>query len=462
MFGQKPDTIFIKSLSELAKYAAMDEVVVRLKAGNYEINDDSFTQNLKLQKYRNGEPSGYLPITAFVNFSGNNSQYYLDETLISIDTKLHRAFGSRKLFEVFVSGNSNYIQGLTVKDVGDDVPTNSAIMLQILGDNNVIREADLYIRGSSYGYGHLLGKGVNSLVSLHKHSSLLVSGKNTKLIGCKVVTHAYGHGIVMQGAVNTLIKDCYVEGKMRPTNEMLAKTSGLAYEVGFKSIYPPGKILLNQIKALSEDGVRTYPRGNLVSTKTEGVAVINTTVKNMRSGFDLAISLPPSRIIGCTAIGCQEKGYSVGNDGVIKDCKGDALYGPLLTFMGKDISNCEIELELMNDTSQYEVKRVAEINGYGHDITIRSYEDLKQLQDVPIVFGKSFWGDVHQFRNPDKPYSDFAGAMDIKLNNQTGMPIVFSEYSEDCVVLSNGKILEDRGHNNKAKLLTESIVRKTW
>jgi lysophospholipase L1-like esterase len=263
---------------------------------------------------------------------------------------------------------------------------------------------------------------------------LLVEGTNTKLLGCKVVTHAYGHGIVMQGAVNTLVKDCYVEGKMRTTNEILAETSGLAFDVGFKSDYPPGKIMPNEIKSLSEDGIRTYPAGGLNGRRTQGITVINCTVKNMRSGFDLSANLAPTKIIGSTAIGCQEKGYSIGTDGVIEKSKGDALYGPLITFIDKDVRNCKVNLELINTVSEYNVSRLAEINGSGHKITIRNYQGKKRSVESPIVFGESFWADVHQFRKPKGKYGDYAGAKNIKLFNYTGMPVRLNDLSINCTV----------------------------
>lgn len=447
-FSQSTDTIFVESLSLLAKFAGEDNVTVRLKAGNYTIDDTSFSQDLNLTKYRNGEPSGIYPVSALLNFSGDNSKYYFENTTISIAPNMLQAMGNRKLFEVFITGDANCIQGLTVKDFGNGIPTNSAIMMHVLGNNNVIKDADLYIYGSSpYGYGHLLGKARNALVPLHKHSSLLVSGQNTQLLACKVVTHAFGHAIVMQGAVNTYIKDCYVEGKMRTTNDMLAEKEGLAFDLDFSSDYPPGLIVPNEIKALSEDGIRTYPAGAFVATRTKGVTVINTTVKNMRSGFDLAVNLPPTKIVNCTAIGCQEKGYSIGNNGVIEKSKGDAMYGPLLTFIGNQISNCTIDLELTNDVSSYKVSRVAEINGRGHDITIKNYNNQAQLQNVPIVFGKSFWADVHQFRNPNELYSQYAGAKDIKLTNMTALPVILNEYSSQCTVFTNN-IHFDYGSDN--------------
>ncbi len=429
------DTIVIQSIEELAEFAAKDDVLIKMKAGTYALDNTQTSRNISLKKYSKGKPPSDYNISTLLHFSGNNSSYKLDGVVINISSELHKTFGRNHIYEVFVTGNNNHIDGLKLRDVGDEHPHYGAIMLHVMGDNNVISGADLYVHGSSpYGYGHLLGKGANSLVKLHKHSSLLVSGQNTKLLGCKVVTRGFGHGIVMQGAVNTLIQDCYVEGEMRPTNEMLAETEGLAFDVGFKSDYPPGKILPDEIKALSEDGIRTYPRGGLNGRRTKGVTVINCTVKNMRSGFDLSANLPPTKIIGSTAMGCQEKGFSIGTNGVIEDSKGDALYGPLITFVGKNVKNCRVELALIDTVSEYPVPRLAEINGSGHHITLRNHQRKKRSLDSPIVFGESFWDDVHRFRKPNAPHGSFAGAENIKLFNYTGMPVRLNDLAINCSI----------------------------
>ena len=385
------DTIFINSVEKLAEYAGKSNVLVKMKFGEYTINSIKIGALSNFKYGENNKKKGDFRIGSLIHFSGNNSKYYLKGVTLNIDGKLHKHYPKSEFSEFLVSGNNNYIEGLKGRDIGNHVPAHRVQMLRVMGDDNTIKYADLFVHGSyPYGYGHLLGKGGNALVRTQKHSVLLVEGTNTKLLGCKVVSHAFGHGIFMQGAVNTLLKNCYIEGKMRATNEMLAETSGPAFSVGFKSDYPPGKILPNEIKSLSEDGVRTYPQGGLNGRRTQGVTVINCTVKNMRSGFDLSANLPPTKVVGSTAIGCQEKGFSIGTDGVIENSKGDALYGPLITFVGNNVKNSVVDLELMDTVSEYKVPRLAEINGSGHHITIRNYQNKKRSIESPIVFGESF------------------------------------------------------------------------
>jgi hypothetical protein len=453
VFSEKTP-VEVGSLAELAAVAGRDHVAVTMKPGIYELNDTSTRQDIGLKRLnRNGQEIGDYPVSALLNFSGNHSTYDLSGAVIRLDTEVHREFGGRHLFKVFVSGNGNVIKNLTVHDVGDVPPAQGAIMMHVMGDDNVISGADLYIRGSApYGYGHLLGKGGGSLAALLKQSSLLVSGLNTQLLGCKVVTRAYGHGIVLQGAVNTLIRDCYVEGEMRTTDEMLAETAGPAFDAGFASIYPPGRIVPGQIKALSEDGIRTYADGRATGRRTGPVIVENTTVKNMRSGICLGFEQGPSRIINCTVIGSQERGYSISSGGVIENSRGDAMYGPLLTFLGKDTRGCTIELELMPAVSGFPVPRLFEINGKEHHITLRNYQGIPRAQKGPIVFGESDWGDIHLFRAPSDPPSRYSGAYDITLINETGLPIILGKLSANCDVITNGEVLKDDGQNNRVRI----------
>jgi hypothetical protein len=447
--GVRAEVITVDSLVALCDLAHSNNVSVKLKPGVYDLNDPALGQELDMKLYEGDTPTRDYPAAALILFSGNHSFYDLTGTEIRLDTKLHQAFGKRKLFEVFVTGDDNIIEGLTVKDVGDHAPTGSAIMLTVMGDNNTIRKADLFIHGSyPYGYGHLLGKGANPIVTPRKHSSFLIAGENTKVLGCKVVTRAFGHGIVMQGAVDTLIKDCYVEGELRTTDDMLKEKSGPAFDAGFKSDYPPGKIIPGQIKCLSEDGIRTYPYGSLVGRSTERVTVVNCTIKNMRSGVAFGAERGPSRVMNTTAIGCRERGFSIGSNGTIEGCKGDAKYGPLLTFLGRGTKNCVIDLELVNTVSDIEFPRLLEVNGSGHHITLRNYEGKKRSKLTPIVFGESDWGDIHLFRAPDSDPAKYSGAKNCTLINETGMPIILSELTENCTVVTDGKILKNRGKNN--------------
>ena len=438
--SSRPDKIFISSLEEMVRYAAEDNVEVFMKEGVYFYSDFDLAKKMTLDRIRNGRKQEY-EVAALVDFSGNGSIWHLDGVEIGIDTAMHKAFPDRHLFEFFVSGNNNVIEGLYARDMGDTAPVSSAIMIHVAGDGNVLKGVHLFVRGSyPYGYGHLLGKSYPALVNHHKHSSLLVTGRNTTLDGCHVETQAFGHGIVLQGAENTIIRNCYVKGQMRTTDEMLAETSGPAYEIGFRSDYPPGVILPGQVKALSEDGLRAYPDG-YNGRKTKNLTVENTVVENMRSGFDFSAMCGHVEISGCTAKGCQEKGYSLPDRGVITGSRGDSMYGPLLTFITKDISDCTVDLELLPGIAgRYSGNRMAEIQGHGHHIVLRQADSGQSNSGQAIFVGASFWADVHKWRNPDTDISRWSGANDIYLENHTSVPVILTKYATECDIVSEAGI----------------------
>ncbi|MFW2480175.1 MAG: hypothetical protein ACN4GF_08640 [Lentimonas sp.] len=454
------ETIEINSLEALAEYAHKDNVHVRLLPGTYQLSDSDmgllFNMNEKPYGFTGSNPKS----VTYLYFSGSDSSYDLTGAKIEMHSELNAAYGYREVYEVFVSGNRNTIKGLKLHDVGDTPAKHRAKAVCIIGNDNVLEGADLYVQGSTpYGYGHLLGKGGGAFVPLRKHSCILVCGERNKIIGCKVKQHAFGHAIVMQGAVDTLVKDCYVEGEMRTTDDMLAETEGLAFDVGFKSHYPPGKIMPGQIKCLAEDGVRTYANGAFFGKRRTGpVEVINCTVKNMRSGITLGMEKGPSKIVNSTVIGYQERGYSIGSNGKILNCQGDAKYGPLLTFIGARTKNCEIDLILLPETSEFAVPRLLEVNGSGHKIRLRNLEGTQRDRPAPIVFGESDWGDIHLFRAPDSDPRNYSGANDCTIVNETNMPIAFSELTQDCQAITNGKLQKDLGQNNRVQRLPTIVA----
>lgn len=446
---EESSTIYINTLEDLIYYAAQDSVEIEMEAGTYYINDNSTAEVIDLDKYDGGEVTGVYTVVSLLQFSGSNSTYNLSGVEIIIDTEIYNDLPSYKNLEVLISGSNNSINGLSVSNSGNEIPLVSAIAMVVLGDYNTLEEVNLYVSGSyPYGYGFLLGKDTSyALVSLYKHSSLLICGTGTNLLSCNVVTRAFGHGIVLQGAVDTFIEDCYVEGAVRPTDEMLAETSGPAYENNFKSVYPPGTIEEGEMIALSEDGIRTYDDGSWVSTNTKNVTVIDCTVKNMRGGYDL-VACDGDRIInGCTAIGCQTQGFSGGTGITIQNSQGDAMYGPLLSFWYTSSQSCSVALKLMDTESEYMPDRIAEINGSGHTIYIDNY-DKERATKTQIVFGESFWADVREFRYPDEDPDEMAGAWGVTLTSNINMPLYLNDLTQNNYVTTDNNTVTDEGDNN--------------
>jgi hypothetical protein len=448
----EPATVAVDSLAALADQAGRSHVRVKMKPGTYALDDAKLLRPVEVKHPdAPGKAAGIYSVNCLLNFSGDDSTYNLTGVVIEIDTKLHQA-ARGALDKIFVSGNRTTITGLTVNDLGETPPNKGGLrMLHVIGNGNTLENVTLRTHGSSpYGYGNLLGKGGHALVPLHKQSCLLITGRDNRILGAKVIARTFGHGIVMQGAVNTLIKDCYVEGEMRSTDDMLKETSGPAHGVGFQSDYPPGHIVPGQMVALSEDGVRAYPNGSQVGgRRTENITVINCTVKNMRSGFDLEAARGTVRVTGSTALGCSEKGYSVPSGAIIERCAGDAMYAPLLSLHDKNDRDCRVDLTLIGTSSDFPPARLAEINGVGHRIVIKPDPAGEPARPLPIVFGDSFWADVQRFRDPTITREDSTGARGIELRNETAMPIVLGKTARECLITTRGKVLRDDGENNR-------------
>ena len=461
--GGTQRAVVASTLSELAFYARLDNVAVSMEPGVYEIRDTSLLTNAVVETASDdGSAAAQYSISTFLHFSGDRSVYDLEGVILNFDTAVHNEI-SKAVDKVLISGNGNIIKGLELKDIGTTSPRVAGMrMLHVIGDTNTISNVNLFVSGSSpYGYGNLLGKGGGASVPLRKNSAFLITGRDNNILSCRVVSRAFGHGIVMQGAVNTLIKDCYVEGEMRATDEMLRETSGAAFDLEFKSMYPPGHIVPGRKISLNEDGVRTYARGNQVGgRRTRGVTVINTTVKNMRSGFALA-GEEDVIISGCTSIGHCEKGFAAGSGTIIKNSRGDAANGPLLAIWEKGSRKSFIELEIIDTIGEFQPARLAEINGRGHQITISNYQGKPRLEALPIVFGESFWQDVNSWRNPEIAPS--TGAEEVRLENYTGMPVVLRGHISNCIIITNGPV-EDEGTNNTieaAKPHSSDVIKKS-
>lgn len=452
----------IDSFAALTDYAGRNQVRVKMKPGVYTLNDAQLARAaIVAHPARPGKIAGQYQVNTLLHFAGHDSVYDLTGVVLQIDTRLHQSVRGPH-DKILVSGHRTTIRGLEVVDLGDTPPGKGGLrLLHVIGDGNVIAGVTLRARGSSpYGYGNLLGKGGNALVPLHKQSCLLITGRDTQILGTQVVAHVFGHGIVMQGAVNTLIRDCTVEGELRLTDDMLKETSGPAHRVGFESDYPPGRIVPGVMVALSEDGIRAYANGSQVGgRRTENITVINCAVKNMRSGFDLVAAAGKVSVAGSTARGCTEKGYSIPSGGEIAQCAGDAAFAPLLSLHEKSGRDCRVELTLLDAPSDHPPSRVAEINGSGHRITLRNHAEPPPRRSLPIVFWASFWADVHHFRAPATTLESWTGARAIELHNHTGLPIVLGRSSRDCVVHTAGQILRDDGANNQVRPLAPPQAR---
>ncbi len=300
-------------------------------------------------------------------------------------------------------------------------------MLGVGGDHNSLVDCTLHVRGSApYGYGDLFGKGG------YKHSGMHIIGNNTRFVGCKIFTRAFGHGYYLQeGAENHYFENCHVEGIMRSTDEMLAETSGLAFDRKFRTELRnragEAHIMPGYMKALSEDGFRTYDAIKNLHFK-------NCTVKNMRGGFELRTD-GGVVVEGCSTSG-TERGYWVRGNAVIKGCSGDAAYGPLLFVEG---NNTTVDVQLLPTESKMNVHAVATIFGSANKITLKTAgQDSPRLLPIMVGYGTPAAGEG-MAPIPERPVRG------LELRNETNMPLIVGSQASDCQIVTRGAVQSNAG-----------------
>ncbi len=421
-FG-KERPILVTSLAELAHYTAQDGCNVKLKAGHYKMSEYLNADSIERRVARKER--------TYFNFSGNNNVIDMSGVKIEIDTKL-RSLLKHVIHtsEIVVSGNNNNIKGFEVRYVGNTL-SNGGCAFTVNGEGNTLEKLTLYVQGSApYGYGDLFGKGRDYVVRHQKHSGFLINGSHTNVIGCKLYMRSYGHGYFIQNDASYItFTDCYVEGEVRLTDDILAETSGIAYDAKFRTWTPnrDGEFIVTggYGKSLCEDGFRTYNANN------KKITFINCTAKNTRGGFELRTK-GGVYLEGCTTIG-TERGYWVNDGAIVKSCKGDASYGPLLFVEG---SKCDVELQVVSTENDCTVHALATIQGDSNKVKLSPYKGKNKSTSLPILVG---------YTHPEhgesmSPYS-LAICSNLELTNDTTMPVLASDLCSNCSIATSGKIL---------------------
>ncbi len=397
--------IHISSLKELAYYAGQNGNSVKLTPGLYKmadfLNEDSIAQRLEHKEY------------PYLIFTGNNNTFDLRGVKLEIDTQLRKRLRHPiHTNELTVSGASNVLKGLEIIHVGDGTSPGGAAFC-VEGNGNTVSDFTIRVQGSfPYGYGDLFGKGGPDVIRHQKHSGFLITGSDTRILNCRLYMRSFGHGFYIQkDAGNIRFENCYVEGEVRSTDDVLKETSGPAFDVQFRTWTPnrEGKYVVTPgyMKSLCEDGYRTYGQN-------KNITFINCTAKNTRGGFELRTN-GGVRLENCTTIG-TERAYWVGNDAVIKNCKGDANYGPLLFLEG---SNVEVDLWVVPTESDRTVHALATIQGKNNKVLLRPYKGKNREKQLPILVG---------YTHPEhgeamSPYGE-APCINLQLVNKTSMPVV--------------------------------------
>ena len=392
----KATEVKINSLEELALYASKSENVITMSPGVYNLTD-YLPADLMVE--RHGQK-----LFQFIAFSGNNNVFNLEGVEIVVDTDLRNALRPPiHTSEFLISGSGNTLGGLEVRYFGN---------------------------GTSPGGGP-------GVIRHHKHSGLLVTGSNARLIECKLYMQSFGHGFYVQkNAENIYFEDCYVEGAVRKTDDILKETSGPAFDVNFRTwtINREGeyRVTPGYMKSLCEDGFRTYGQIKNIHFK-------NCTAKNTRGGFELRTN-GGICLEDCTVIG-TERGYWVGDGATMTNCKGDASCGPLFFIEGKNVDAEIIVVPTDFDCTVHGLGTIQETNNH---VVLKSEEGIQRTKDIPILIG---------YTPPERgesmsPFGESETSR-LKLRNETGMPLLIGEQVSNCEIETNGSVLENnRVFNN--------------
>lgn len=354
-----------------------------------------------------------LPINLrVINCSG--SKNVIDMTGVSIKTRV----GSIREAYFIVSGDENIIKNGTIEDYYasglEEVTDFSAYnnntdnlayglkgdpIMSITGDDNLIQGLTMTVKGSfPYGYGSQYGIGSINTFGLNKRCGILVTGTDGGGIGntlddITMYHHAFGHGIYIQDdATETLVKNCYIEGRMRLSDDMYndTKTYDLPYRTNytfpsgndfrtfpFKESYP---IPYDVMYPLSEDGIRSY-------NGSGSVIVENCTVKQMRGGIRLYLATSAT-VINCKAIDCGATNFNMPKNGKISGSSGNFSFAPLNDFR-LSRSDQNIDLTIIPSPNAVGSHNIADVLGNNHHIVFHRTEgplDTNETRSI-VIYG---------------------------------------------------------------------------
>ena len=409
----------VSSLAELAQVAAENGREIRLKPGVYSMGDYLTAPVLAEIRASVAGKSGRPPVPMLL-LRGDDNRIAAEGAVIEIDTALYKKLPGGYTRCIIVQGSGNTITGLSIRQVGENRGSGGNT-LSLAGERTTLEDVTLHVYGSfPYGYGDLLGKGGPNLVGIQKQSGIQVLGSGSVLRRCRVYSRAFGHCFYVQQGGNIRLEDCYAEGMMRPTSEMLLDTSGPAFDLGFKSVYEnrDGRFLITPgyVKSLAEDGFRTYGNAGVVT-------LINCTAINTRAGFEIGVrdEAPTKSVLeNCVARGC-ERGFLIGSQTIVRRGRGDITHGPLLYLRGGHDS--EVDLELVGGAPESLVHAVATIAGENHRVRLSRALGEPPVPALPILLGFGM-PDHAEMASPIRP----APTSNVTLENEiAALPVIAAE-----------------------------------
>ncbi|MBP0905813.1 carbohydrate-binding protein [Mariniflexile gromovii] len=431
----------VNSLSELIGYLDDDNVNVVMNPGTYTIT------TAEVQ-------SGVYGPNPVLEFSGNNSTYDFTGVTFQFETGIFALYGWNVIMmEIQVSGNNNTLRNLTMTNLGglQDKPDRGGTNLVVDGQDNLIENFYMTVKGSyPYGYGDAFGKGGPYTIKPFKRCAILVRGNRNHVKGCTIIHRAYGHAIYMQGADEPIIEGCYIEGEVRKTDDMLAETSGPAYDIDFMTAWGY-KLPAGYMMSLGEDGIRTYAsgdtkiNGSYINQNTSDVTILDCTVKYMRTGVSLALGSGTRYIEGCTVLGCEEAYTSTVASFI--NCSADVTYGPIFKNSYEWTRNLVATFTILPPVDNYYngSNCVAYFGGDGpNDITL-NYGGGTIDPNAKIQMGGYFNG-IRFFNGINEAQNDHISWNHV-LNNLTNYPVHCPSTSKDSEITSCGPV-DNEGSGN--------------
>ena len=445
--GESRPVVRVDSLIDFRDAIALSDRQIVLKPGRYTVSD------------RRG-----------FRFTGSNND--VDLTGVTIVVPLRVASG-RTLFQL--SGNRISLRGGIIEDTYPNGMTEVTDFgaynrnrkfggmneMSITGDDNRVVGMKMTVRGSfPYGYGNMYGIGAGAVVNLNKHCGIQITGDRAMIDGCELKMESFGHAIYVQGGDRTTVRNTIVEGTLRPSNDCYGEKHDrdLAKRFNYQLQWPDSvrglPIPRDHMINCTEDGIRAY--------KGAGQMIVeNCTVRKCRGGIKLYMA-KGAKVSNCEVVDCVVQGYSLPSRGVIRNCRGNAAYGPLLYVHSDNHSRQQVDLKLLPLTSPHSLgdHPLAALKGRGHKIKLTSVGAHTKSKPRPIIVGYFLRFDFLCVDYPDVPkgheklFAKYSPgtykASEITIENRTGNPVVLGELSKGNIIRSLGEVL-DLGEANLIK-----------
>lgn len=429
--------IQVNNLKTLRGYANQDNVKIRLLPGYYQL-DKAYCKQ-------------------FIQFTGNNSVYDMRGASILVDTKLFTRTDlspgmndGRMYCAIAIHGNNVQMEGLYIETYGDTPGIQSRNKIfNLTGKEVTLKNAEVRTSGSSpWGYGSFYGLGGGDV---RKMNGIRIAwpGENIKLIACKVHMRAMGHAIFVQGAKNTLIEDCHVDGLLRTTDDILEETSGYAFDKNFKAhkggyiegvvVGEDGAFLPGEMFSCSEDGIRIYPRAQRgADTATGSTTIKNCTVTQMRRGICTGLNTAGDKVINCRVTNCYATGFNVGNLDSLINCRADAKYAEAFCVPYTKARNAYVDMEILDSRGGMKNQLLVKINGRDHKVKVKTSDPSFIPEDMLIKLSTS-----ESYGGPWR--GGKANAVNISLTNETDTKVILLPGVENPKIESKGEVIDKAG-----------------